>query len=194
MYQNQESSLNITYSSDLIVSVSDMKKHLRVSGSSEDSLIEVYIRAATRHAENHTRLMFAMGTVTQVFTRPTTLTSIQFLSLGIGNAVTVTDISCNTLDNSLFDNAVTSDYTLLLGTNKPRVYAPNGLTFENDVTPYQISVTYTAGNATGATPKDIIVAIMLICGDMYENRMDSVKQLPTAAEVLLSSYVVNQGV
>jgi len=194
MYQYQESSLRITYGSELIVSVADMKKHLRVSGSTEDSLIEVYIRAATRHVENHTRLMLSDGAVTQVFTAPTNISGKQFFSLGIGNIYEVVSASCNTIDDLAFTNAITSDYTIIEGLNKPQIVAPNGLTFAGDVAPYHIQFVCSAGYSTGEVPKDIIVAIMLICADMYENRMDTVKQLPTAAEVLLSSYVVNQGV
>jgi uncharacterized phiE125 gp8 family phage protein len=172
-----------------------MKKHLRVTGTIEDSLIETYIRAATRHVENYTRLMLSAGTAVQVFAAPNTLDSKQFFSLAVGNAISVASIQCNTIDSATtFDNDITSDWALIPDFNKPRVYAPNGLEFANDAIPYHIKITYTAGYGTGATPNDIIVAIMLICADMYENRMDSVKQLPTAAEVLLSSYVVNQGV
>jgi hypothetical protein len=118
----------------------------------------------------------------------------QFFSLAIGNATAVTSITCNTVDNLTAEFAITSDWTLVKDTNKPRVYAPEGLEFTGSVTPHSIAITYTAGFTECGIPPDIKVAIMLVCADMYENRMDSVKQLPTAAEILLSPYVVNQGV
>jgi uncharacterized phiE125 gp8 family phage protein len=194
MYQYQESSLKINYGNDVIFSVDDMKKHLRVTGNSEDSLIEIYIKAATRYVENYTRLLLAGGTSKQVFFSPTTMDNKQFFSLAIGNATAVTSITCNTVDNLTAEFAITSDWTLVKDTNKPRVYAPEGLEFAGNVAPHSIAITYTAGFTECEIPPDIKVAIMLVCADMYENRMDSVKQLPTAAEILLSPYVVNQGV
>lgn len=194
MYQYQESSLKIIYSNDIILSVGDMKKHLRVTGNDEDSLIEVYIKAAIRYVENYTRLLLVEGTAQQIFIRPTTMDNTQFFSLAIGNAIEVTSITCNTEDDLTVQKAITSDWTLIANTNKPRIYAPKGLEFTDNVTPYQITISYRAGFDECDIPSDIKVAIMLVCADMYENRMDSVKQLPTAAEILLSPYVVNQGV
>lgn len=206
MQQYQESSLKITYSNDIILSVDDMKKHLRVTGNDEDSLIEIYIKSAMRYVENYTRLLLLDGTVQQVFIMPTTVSANQllitgytvinnqFLSLAIGNAVTVTSITCNTDSDMVTQKAITSAWRLLANTNKPRIYAPEGLLFADNVNPYQITVSYTAGFAECDIPSDIKVATMLVCADMYENRINSVKQLPTAAEILLSPYVVNQGV
>lgn len=206
MQQYQESSLKITYSNDIILSVDDMKKHLRVTSNDEDSLIEIYIKSAMRYVENYTRLLLLGGTVQQIFIMPTTVSANQllitgytvinnqFLSLAIGNAIAVTSITCNTDSDMVTQKAITSAWRLLANTNKPRIYAPEGLLFADNVNPYQITVSYTAGFDEFDIPNDIKVAVMLVCADMYENRINSVKQLPTAAEILLSPYVVNQGV
>jgi len=206
MQQYQESSLKITYSNDVILSVDDMKRHLRVTGNDEDSLIEIYLKSAMRYVENYTRLLLLEGTAQQVFTLPmmvsstqflitgSTLINNQYLSLGIGNAISVTSITCNTESDLTTQKAITSTYKLLANMNKPRIYVPDGLIFTDNVAPYQITVSYTAGFAECDIPNDIKVATMLVCADMYENRINSVKQLPTAAEILLSPYVVNQGV
>ena len=50
-----------------------------------------------------------------------------------------------------------------------------------------VSVEYTAGYATAAeVPGAMVQAMLLIIGHMYECREDSVKQLPTRAEWLLT--------
>lgn len=204
----QESSLNISYSSSAVITTAEMKAHLRVTGSSENDLIDTYTKAATRWVENYTRLLLLPGTVTEIFTSTPT-TGIQpvlftgstmvfsppdFFSLKIGNAISVKSITANTMDDTATFTALSTTNVLNTGFNKPRIYAPDGWIFGN-ISPFQIKIIYAAGYANAAAvPNDIKVAIMLVCADMYENRMDSVKQLPTAAEVLLSSYVVNQGV
>lgn len=204
----QESSLNISYSSSAVITTAEMKAHLRVTGSSEDSLIDTYIKAATRWVENYTRLLLLPGTVTEIFTStPTTgiqpvlitgsvmvVAPPEFFSLKIGNATSITSVTANTTDATGTFTPLSTTSLLNADFNKPRVYAPDGWIF-GSITPFQIKIVYAAGYANAAAvPNDIRVAIMLVCADMYENRMDSVKQLPTAAEILLSPYVVNQGV
>lgn len=204
----QESSLNISYSTSAVLTNSEMKAHLRVTGTNEDSLITTYVAAATRFAENYTRLLMLPGTVTEIFsmipgnsgvplmqsTGAVVFMPSEFYSLKIGNAMAITSISANTTDSPEDFTAMSSANVLNQHFNKPRVYAPDGWEF-GTVSPYQVKIVYAAGFADAASvPSDIKVAIMLICADMYENRMDYVKQLPTAAEILLSPYVVNQGV
>lgn len=152
MQQYQESSLKITYSNDVILSVDDMKRHLRVTGNDEDSLIEIYLKSAMRYVENYTRLWLLEGTAQQVFTLPmmvssnqflitgSTLINNQYLSLGIGNAISVTSITCNTESDLTTQKAITSTYKLLANMNKPRIYVPDGLIFTDNVAPYQITV------------------------------------------------------
>lgn len=192
----QESSLNISYSTSAVLTNSEMKAHLRVTGTNEDSLITTYVAAATRFAENYTRLLMLPGTVTEIFSMIPGNSGVpsEFYSLKIGNAMAITSISANTTDSPEDFTAMSSANVLNQHFNKPRVYAPDGWEF-GTVSPYQVKIVYAAGFADAASvPSDIKVAIMLICADMYENRMDYVKQLPTAAEILLSPYVVNQGV
>jgi len=204
----QESSLEISYNASLPITVSEMKTHLRVTGSSEDTLIETYTRAACRHVENLCRICLLPATVTQYFTRLPGITGVpvmlengatvyypfDYFSLGIGNATTVTTVSANTTDAPTTFTNMTTTTVLLTGFNRPRIYAPDGWTF-GTISPYQIRIIYAAGYAdTSSIPADIKTAAMLVCADMYENRMDSVKQLPTAAEILLQNYMTMQGV
>lgn len=204
----QESSLAISYSASAVFTTAEMKKHLRVTGSSEDTLIDTYIAAATRFVENYTRLLMLPGTVTEIFTSmpatggtavmlPTGATVFappEFYALKVGNATSITSVSANTTDATGTFTALSTTSLLNSAFNKPRVYAPDGWTF-GSISPFQIKIVYAAGYANAASvPNDIKVAIMLVCADMFENRMDSVKQLPTAAEMLLSPYKVEQGV
>ena len=204
----QESSLQISYNSSAVFTTSEMKAHLRVTGSSEDTLIDTYTKAATRWVENYTRRLMLPGTVTEIFTSAPgtggtavmltngafTFTPPDFYSLKIGNATSITSVSANTTDNTASFTALSTTSLLNADFNKPRVYAPDGWTF-GTISPFQIKIVYAAGYANAAAvPNDIKVAIMLVCADMFENRMDSVRQLPTAAEILLATYKVEQGV
>ena len=63
---------------------------------------------------------------------------------------------------------------------------PTLLSNQRDV----ITVTYTVGYGDSASdvPEAIKAAMLLIIGDLYENRTDTVKRLPTASEHLLNQY------
>jgi uncharacterized phiE125 gp8 family phage protein len=55
-----------------------------------------------------------------------------------------------------------------------------------------INVTYQSGYANAAAvPAAIKKAMLMLIADSYQNRQDSVKQLPTAVEYLLNPYRVN---
>jgi len=204
----QESSLLISYSSSAVFTTSEMKAHLRVTGSSEDSLIDSYAKAATRWVENYTRRLMLPGTVTEIFTSSpgTGGTAVMlssgamvfsppdFFSLKIGNPISITSVSANTADDTATFTPLSTTSLLNADFNKPRVYAPDGWTF-GSISPFQIKIVYAAGYANAAAiPEDIKIGIRLVCADMFENRMDSVRQMPTAAEMYLGPYKVEQGI
>jgi len=190
------------------VSLSDMKAYLRVTGTVEDSVITDMIYSAARHVENYCRLLLLPGTVTEIFTKlpvsgsnpiynPASLVTWwpnSYFSLGVGNLISLTSVSANTTDDIATFTAMSSTKHVDSGFNRPRLYAPEGWEFSG-ISPYQIKVVYTAGYADAASvPAPLRNALKRICADMFENRMNGVDELTTAAEILMQDYVVIQGV
>ena len=214
MLRNQEFSVSQSFNSSLPFTVAEIKTYLRVTGSSEDSLISDIIFSACRYVENYCSVMLLPGTVTEKYTKLPGTVSVPgasyistpgaffwmnyypygFYSLSVGNVTAITSIEANTYDAPTSWTALVNTSVLDAGHNRPRLYAPKGWDF-GSITPYQIKIVYTAGYAdTASIPPDMKMAIRLIIADMYENRMDSVRQLPTASEILLQNYCVMQGV
>jgi uncharacterized phiE125 gp8 family phage protein len=56
-----------------------------------------------------------------------------------------------------------------------------------------VTVRYVVGYADAASvPAPLKQAMLLMIGDMYERRQDSIKQLPSASEYLMNPYRVFQ--
>jgi hypothetical protein len=80
-----------------------------------------------------------------------------------------------------------TDYEVDLVMDRARIVINSGVTIPDTYDrPNTLAVTYTAGFAT--IPDDIIAAMKLIVGELFEKRENTVKQLPTAAEWLLAPY------
>lgn len=177
-----DTSIQVTYSSDLPVTVATAKQHLRVTHSSEDTLIELYLRAAIRVVEESAHITLLPATVTQIF--DTIPAPGQYLDLSLP-LTSLTSLSYNTVE-------APADFTTFTGGvvdaayNRPRVYAPDGWP-----SCWQFKAIYSSGYATAdAIPKPLIVAVLLTLSDMYENRTDSIKQLPTAVDYLIHPFKV----
>jgi hypothetical protein len=73
----------------------------------------------------------------------------------------------------------------------PRVFHPTTDGSAHTKTINVVFVRYVAGFADAASvPAPLKHGMMLVIGDMYENRTDSVKRLPTASEYLWNPYRV----
>jgi uncharacterized phiE125 gp8 family phage protein len=176
-----DTSISVTYSSDLPVTVATAKQHLRVTHSSEDALIELYLRAAIRVVEENAHITLLASTVTQIFDAIPAPGQYVDLSLPL---TSLTSMSYNTVE-------APADFTTFTvgvidaGYNRPRIYAPDGWPDG-----WQMKVIYTSGYTAETIPKPLIVAVLLTLSDMYENRTDSVKQLPTAVDHLIQPFKV----
>lgn len=154
------------------VDLTTAKAHLRVSGSSSDTIITTYLNAAIAWVERFTRHKLSSGAVTETFTEfgeylalswqpATALTSISYKDAG-GVTATVTGAS-------LSDG---------------RIYAPEG--GWPSIQQYSpITVSYTAGH--GTTPQELDQATLLLVGHFFQHR-DEQAPIPEAVEFLCGPF------
>lgn len=160
-----------------VVSLSDMKKQLRVDANDEDSLITAYIAAAVDSIDGKAELGKAILTQTwdESFQSPP-----QDVYLGMLPVASVTSITYYDADN-VSQTLSASEYALYTSDDWAFVRCENWpQTYDR---PDAIAVRYVAGEAEAA-PK-IVHAIKLIVAEWFNNREDSsavnLKQIPRAA-------------
>lgn len=160
------------------ISTADAKAWLRVEHSADDDLIAMLVASATAHAENYLSQAFMEQEITETFDawqpeikltiHPViSVDSIEYIDDN-GDAQTL-DSSVYLVDNYQKRCIITPAYSQSW---------PSARTQRNTIT-----VTYTAGYET--LPADAKLALLLMVADAYENRQDSVKQLPTASKYIL---------
>lgn len=199
----------LTQPASLIVSVATVKTFLRVDSSDEDTEIEAMIKSATRLAEQFCNKKF----ISQQWalwldyfpvknsndwwegTKEGSIKSLvsccNEITIPIGPVISVDSVK--TYDDSdteyTFDS---SNYYVDKNADYPRVVLRNSYTWPTTVlrAANGIKVTFTTGFST--VPEDIIHAIKLIVGKLYENRGDEKSgegfTVPSTAMMLLSNH------
>lgn len=170
------------------VSSTEVKNHLKVEHTDDDTLIAALIEAATFAAENYCNRSFLPETVTQYQDSFNTWDRPIYLHRNPARAIT--SVKYQDSDNVQQTLVSGTDYLLDSFSEPARVYSldnwPTTKTIENAV-----EIIYTAGYDDAASvPGPIRAAILLIIADLYENREDRPKRLPSAAEYLLDPYRV----
>jgi len=175
-----------TESATLPWTTAEVKDYLKVDDNEENTLIHNIIHAATRAAERYLNQAIITQTITEKLDRFKDID----IYLSVSPLQSVTSVSYkdsnNTSQTMSSGDYVVDDYSdparLSIGFGKtwPTTYGNR-----NDVT-----IVYQAGYASESSgvPYSIRQAILLICADMYENRTDYVKRLPSASEYLLDQY------
>jgi uncharacterized phiE125 gp8 family phage protein len=165
------------------ISLTEVKEYLKVDSSADDALIGTLITAARQWVENHCSLALLPQTVLQVWDG---LNDDMFLArspLRSVSAITYLDTggTVQTLSATVYD----VDGIGL----PPRLFRKYGQTWPaTQDTPGSASAIFTAGyDASASVPAAIKTAMMLTIADMYDNRTDYVKRLPTAAEYILQA-------
>ena len=179
----------VTESADhLAISVADMKRNLRESGSANDAIIDGYIEAATEVAKEYTRR--ALRTETMIFTldgfvagdeddaivalgagmhevsRSFILGGDGFVDLPFTPTQSVTSVKTFDRDNveSTFDAA---KYGVDL--NSGRVYLHEGEIWPVNLRAREaVKIEYVAGWGSGSIPMPIIQGIIALVQSMYE--------------------------
>lgn len=174
------------------VSLDEMKLHLRVDHSEEDSLIAALITAAREQAEAFTNRAFIEQTLILRLRKFTDVIQLPRPPL-----VSLTSITY--LDGSGASQTLSSGLYLLGASHEPaRVTKAYGQTWP---TTYDVedavTITYKAGYGDAAmdVPASIRAAIKLMAESLYENRGDltqgvTVTEIPMTSRALLMPFKV----
>lgn len=205
----------------LAVSRSTAKSHLRVTGTDEDTLIDLYIAAAVQHVEDATGRSLINQGWTMKLDGFSPLTRSRMAALQISpsavaawsrqygwsgdrivlprpplTAVTAftyldADGVLQTVDPSIYTTDAASDPGMIR-------LDPDSLWPETDDTDPSVTIVYTAGFGAAETniPAAIRQALLLLVGHFYENReassSASLTPVPMAVDSLLSPFRVLQ--
>lgn len=170
-----------------------VKSYLKVDFEDEDDYILVLIKNARDIVEQYTSRTLMLQTVEKSFdcfpdaysTRGLELESAPVESV---EAITYldTDGSEQTWDGEDYRVIVRQDITVITPKNRtafPTTYV------EADAVTVEYKLGYPSADEV---PGAFIQAMLLIIGKMYENREDSIKNMPSTSETLLSPYKIFQ--
>lgn len=173
------------------VSLDDMKIHLHVDGSDEDTLIQAYIDAATAHLDGYTGVV-GRALVTQTWQQD----FCRFrhcLRLPVGPMASISSVTYYDGSN-VQQTLATSVYDKFTDSLGPFVGLKPGQSWPSTYSrPDAIRVTFIAGTAAADVPAPLKVAIMLIAANWYENREavtigSVVNKIPLGAAALIAPY------
>ena len=173
------------------LTLAEVKEFLRVDHSDDDATLAIFITAARQLCESYTRLALMPTTFEEYFDdfpqysgtykdeirlSRSPVSAVTYVKYIDGNETTIT--------------ASAADYKTDLISQPARISPDNGW-FGTYETINAVFIRYVAGYANAASvPAPLKHGMLLVIGDMYENRTDSVKRLPTAAEYLWNPYRV----
>ena len=185
------------------VTLAEAKEHLRVSTAADDALITRLIKAARRAVEAYTRQRLVTQTWRLYFDRfPCGYSGSgpQTGALVLPDVTPVSAIaSVKYIDEAgALQTLLAAKYQLVPGL-PARVYPAYGEswpTIRGDRDGVRVEVTSGFGGAV-AVPEDIIQALLLILGHLYEHRErvmvgTIVAEIPFSADSLLSPYIVQE--
>jgi uncharacterized phiE125 gp8 family phage protein len=173
------------------LTLAEVKEFLRVDHSDDDATLAIFITAARQLCESYTRMALLPTTFEEYFDdfpqysgdykdeirlSRSPVSAVTYVKYIDGNETTIT--------------ANAADYKIDTISRPARISPDNGW-FGTYETINAVFVRYVAGFADAASvPAPLKHGMMLVIGDMYENRTDSVKRLPTASEYLWNPYRV----
>jgi len=192
----------ITYPSTLVVSRVELKAQLRIDSSSEDTLLDSYIIAATQMAENYCNRHFINATYKLWFADsvPNEF-SLYYpdVSLDFGGSEPGDDglfYLSAIPDPDVYINWGYANYYLNINENPTKVIIKNNISYTFPISElygsneerfyFQFQTGY--GAAASDVPDAIKQAIKLIASDMYYFREDRKRAFPMASEILLQPY------
>lgn len=169
-----------------MLTLTEVKAHLRVDIDNDDSLITTLIDAGYSFAENYTNRIILE--VTKELKIDCFQTEIQLPYLPV---ISITSIAYKDSDDA---NQAFTDYYLDLRGLFATVKSSQGFSFPSTNTDYEnVVITYVVGYES--IPEQINQAILLVIGAMYEQRENqivgvSIDTIPVSAEYLLNPYRV----
>lgn len=173
------------------VSTAEAKTHLRVTGSDDDTYIDTLVKSARRHVEQH--LHRALITQTRAL-RLDEFPSEDCIELPYGPVQSVSSVAYLDADGAT-QTWSSANYRADIYSVPPRVSLAYGISWPTTRgVSHSVTVTYVCGyGTTGASvPTEIVHAIKLIVGHLYENREENVafsmEAMPFGVNALLSPY------
>lgn len=156
--------------SALPLTLSEVKAHLRVDHSDEDTSIQIYVEAATAYVDGYSGIL-GRALVTQTWRQDACSWPTDRLRLPLAPVQSITSIQYYDANNVL-QTLSAGNYSLLEDARSP--YAA-WLSTASLPSVYDredaIRVTFVAGyGAASAVPAAIRAALLLMVGDLHENR------------------------
>lgn len=174
------------------ITLTDVKNHLKIDYTDDDDLLAVIIQAVREFVESYTGRALMTKTVQEYFdmfpcstdTNPRGGIEIRFAPLQ-----SLTFVKYKDSDGTEQTLTVNTDYTLDNISEPPRIFPSYGKSWPTTRDePNAVWIEYVGGySAASDVPAVIKQCILLMIAKMYEQREDSVKNLPTHAEYLLKS-------
>lgn len=178
------------------LTLSDVKDHLKVDYSDNDTLIGVIIQAAREHVEFYTGRAVMEQTIQEHYyqfpcatdTNPRAGIEVRFAPLK-----SLTFVKYKDSDGATQTLTVTTDYTFDNISEPPRIFPAYGTSWPTTRDePSAVWIEYVAGYTTASdVPAAIKQAMLLIIAKMYEQREDTVKNLPTQSKWLLDTVKIH---
>lgn len=167
-----------------VISTADLKAHLRVTSSDEDSLIESYRTAACEFVENYCN--------TRLNSQNVYFYAHSFAALGefpIAPVQSVTAVEYKaTKDGAYLSWAATNYYTELARNPALIKFIAVPSVDANAITP--IRITCVCGHSS--TPEALVQAVRLLVAHMFENRqaaeVGNIKEIPLGIYSLMNTY------
>ena len=172
-----------------VVSVDDIKAHLRIDTSDENDLLGVYIDAATEMAEHYCNRHFITHEYRLYFNDVTSSASLIYPDCVLKNNGGQTCVNWIDVNGAAQGNneAYIDSYS-----NPSLVYLSSDFTNPTlkdnlaNVFWYEFKTGF--GDVSTDVPEAIKQAIKLIVSDMYYFREDRKRKFPMASEILLQPY------
>ena len=168
------------------LSLVTVKQHLRVDGSEEDDILGIYLNAALETVEEYLWRKLRLSTISEVFPfwksvfdmsfPVNSITSIEYFS------DLSTEVTLGTGYYEVYDDGDIKNYVYRVGTTE----LPEHVADKK----FPITVTYVTGYPDGEVPNAIINAMLILIGEMYENREDSEykSEIKKASRLALNPY------
>ncbi len=171
------------------ITLSEAKNFLRVDHSDDDTLISALITASRQMCEEYTRRILVTTTIDEYFdkfpmNRWENLSNLVYLSRGPVASIT----SVKYVDEIGSEVTITSDQYIIDTISEPARIQSTAGWFAAAGVVNQVIVRYVVGTDVSSIPKPLIQGMMLVISDLYDQRNDRVKALPTASEYLWNPY------
>lgn len=174
------------------VTLTEAKNHLKVEHSADDALITTLISAARQFIERQTGLALVTQTIDEFFDEfPDAIDDgTEHIELTVWPVQSVTSIKYYDSAGTLTTFASTN-YRLDDASRPARIaLEPDADWPDTFEVPGAVVVRYEAGfGDASAVPELLKAAVLLLVADLYENREDSPRTMPTHVDRLLNTYL-----